>query len=198
MPACACVKPPSSSIDGACVDDLGHQAATYSPARVSSPPSYPSPAFRATVSSPLDSSLSPDLSAMFDKGFLKSPRAVARSPRPKRRAKVLQVCDVHTHPYANDMAGCLLATKHGRLPFTCLCAMSYLCICFRASFCFLCFWCLHASCPHMYSISPLVPVCSLRSACTNCASLYNSLAALLGHMSSCISCWCTMRIWVQC
>lgn len=79
---------------------LQHQARRYlsggemyahPPARVGSAPPYPYPAHATDASTPTDRSLSPDLSAMFDKGFLKTPRAAARSPRPKRRARPVQV-----------------------------------------------------------------------------------------------------------
>ncbi len=63
----------------------------HPPARVGSAPPYPYPAHTTDASTPTDRSLSPDLSAMFDKGFLKTPRAAARSPRPKRRARPVQV-----------------------------------------------------------------------------------------------------------
>ena len=42
-----------------------------------------------------DRTLTPDLSAMFDKGFLKSPRAAARSPRVKRKSPAAGSTKVH-------------------------------------------------------------------------------------------------------
>ncbi|KAL0021454.1 hypothetical protein WJX79_002812 [Trebouxia sp. C0005] len=68
----------------------GGEMYAHPPARVGSAPPYPYPAHATDASTPTDRSLSPDLSAMFDKGFLKAPRAAARSPRPKRRARPAQ------------------------------------------------------------------------------------------------------------
>ncbi|KAL0032035.1 hypothetical protein WJX77_001643 [Trebouxia sp. C0004] len=65
----------------------GGEMYAHSPARLGSAPPYPYPAHATDASTPTDRSLSPDLSAMFDKGFLKTPRAAAKSPRPKRRAR---------------------------------------------------------------------------------------------------------------
>jgi len=69
----------------------GGELYSHPPARVGSAPPYPYPAHATDASTPTDRSLSPDLSAMFDKGLLKTPRAAARSPRPKRRARPVQV-----------------------------------------------------------------------------------------------------------
>ncbi|KAL0050639.1 hypothetical protein WJX82_003908 [Trebouxia sp. C0006] len=68
----------------------GGEMYAHPSARVGSAPPYPYPARTTDAGTPTDRSLSPDLSAMFDKGFLKTPRAAARSPRPKRRARPVQ------------------------------------------------------------------------------------------------------------
>jgi len=76
----------------------------HPPARVGSAPPYPYPAHATDASTPTDRSLSPDLSAMFDKGFLKTPRAAARSPRPKHRARPAQVDHTASTVIANFAA----------------------------------------------------------------------------------------------
>ncbi len=127
---------------------------SHSPSKV---PAEPYHTYGAVDSSPTDRSLSPDLSAMFSKDFLKSPRATVKSPRAKRKAPLSAHMQVPSFATSTHISPAFLAASSFSFSsvFLCIsflllsylsrfvllllltCVLSFVFLLFASRFCFL-------------------------------------------------------------